>query len=211
MPESIEEAHVYAARRLRDVMHAFMAHEQDPSALIAFATVLESHVPVLTAGPLIDRSGEDWAASRGNGFVPDDGEYFANDLRRPFSGAGNPFSVPYDVQRKGHRIEAKVVLRPGFEGAPKRSHGGFVAAIFDDLAGYLLAQERRVAFTAWIRVDYKAPTPIGEPIVYRAWVDNLEERKLLAAGDCLDESGQLLATCKALFVTPRDLVPDSPA
>ena len=204
MRDAYDDAQINAAGRLRDVMHALMGYEQDPKVLGELATELERRLPTLTAGAVTDRSVEDWADFKATSYVPPDGGYFENDLRRPMSGKGNPFSVPYDVLRNGDLIEAHITLRPGFEGAPKRSHGGVVAAIFDDLAGYLLAMLQRMAFTAWIRVDYKAPTPIGEPLVYRAWVEKVEERKLLVGGDCLDEAGTLIATCEALFITPRN-------
>jgi hypothetical protein len=53
------------------------------------------------------------------------------------------------------------------EGAPGRSHGGVVAALFDDVFGFLLTLVVEPAFTGELTVRYEAGVPIGVPLTCR--------------------------------------------
>lgn len=131
--------------------------------------------------------------------APVDGEEFPNAIDRPVSGRGNPWSVPLRVLREGNNAVVTVNLGKGYEGAPERAHGGVVAAIYDDLCGFLLMLEHVVAFTAFIKVDYKNATPLHEDITFRAWITERDGRKLPMKGECL-VGGEVITTCEGLFI-----------
>ena len=136
--------------------------------------------------------------------TPADGEEFFNSPDRPVSGLGHPWSIPLRVFRKGDRAVSDVVLGRGFEGAPHMAHGGFVAAIFDDLLGFLLMLEGVMAFTASLTVNFHRGTPIGAPLRFEAWTDRTDGRKLFLAGECRDANGELLTSSEGLFIDARD-------
>ena len=93
-----------------------------------------------------------------------------------------------------------MTLRRAFEGAPGRAHGGIVAAAFDDVTGFVIAQLREPAFTGELTVRYLAPVPIDEPLEIRARLDGRERRKLFISGE-VRADGTVIATCRAIYIT----------
>jgi acyl-coenzyme A thioesterase PaaI-like protein len=119
------------------------------------------------------------------------------------SGPWNPLGIAIDVHRDGDEAVARVELGPAFEGAPGRSHGGIVAAIFDDILGYLLTFRHTPAFTGELTVRYLAPTPIGQPLEFRSRVLRHEGRKLFCEAEARVAGAEdtLVATAQAVFIT----------
>ncbi|MCP3937513.1 MAG: PaaI family thioesterase [Actinomycetia bacterium] len=202
----LDAARIAAADRVRDVTHALMGHEQDPLTLDKLVRSLDELLPELVDGPRNKRSLASFADERLNNSMPDDEAVFPLHLERPVSGAGNPWSIPLTVVRRGDRAVSTVLLREAFEGAPGRSHGGVVAAIFDDLCGYVLSMTQTMAFTAWLRIEFLHGTPLGHPITFSTWLDRQEGRKLFIEGECADgerhDGDNIVTRCHALFIIP---------
>lgn len=205
MDEGDSEARGRFAASIRAAMHALVAHEQDPVVLDRLTRLLEEAGPDLRAGARRIRDIEGWRASRQSG-PPADGELFQDYPDRPVSGTHNPWSIPLTVQRDGDRVVSTVTLDAAFEGAPGRSHGGVVSAIFDDLCGFVLTLEQVLAFTASLTIGYRAATPLHRPLTFACWLERREGRKLHIAGTCHAED-QLLSTCEALFVSVEGYLP----
>lgn len=207
----LDAARIAAADRMRDVSHALMGHHQDVANLDKLVKMLDEVLPDLRSGPKNIRSLDRWSQDRRAQELPDDEAAFPLHLDRPVSGAGNPWSIPLSVVRKGDRAVTTVSLREAFEGAPGRSHGGVVTAIFDDLCGYVLTMLQTMAFTAWIRVEFRHGTPLGHPITFSAWLERQEGRKLFIEGECTDgtrpDGDNVLTHCHALFVIPPGMEP----
>ena len=92
------------------------------------------------------------------------------------------------------------MLRRAFEGAPGRAHGGIVAAVFDDVTGFVIGKLREPAFTGELTVRYVKPVPIETLLEMRARLVDRERRKLFITAECRD-CGDLVATCKAIYIT----------
>jgi acyl-CoA thioesterase FadM len=75
-----------------------------------------------------------------------------------------------------------------------------VAAAFDDVTGFVIAQIHEPAFTGELTVRYLAPVPVDEPLEIRARLDGRERRKLFLSGE-VRASGEVIATCKAIYIT----------
>jgi acyl-coenzyme A thioesterase PaaI-like protein len=116
------------------------------------------------------------------------------------SGSQNPFGIAIEVRREGDEVVARVELGPAYEGAPARAHGGIVAAVFDDVLGYLTTLRRQPAFTGELTVRYLAPTPIRQPLEFRARTTGEEGRKLFTQAEA-HADGELVATARGTFVT----------
>ena len=115
------------------------------------------------------------------------------------SGQQNPMGIAIAVRREGEEAVASVQLGPAFEGAPGRSHGGIVAAVFDDVLGYLLTLHKQPGFTGELHVRYRAATPIGQPFEVRARVTSWEGRKISVSGEATSD-GTVIATATATFI-----------
>eukprot|EP00933_Yihiella_yeosuensis_P037998 TRINITY_DN31989_c0_g1_i2.p1 TRINITY_DN31989_c0_g1~~TRINITY_DN31989_c0_g1_i2.p1 ORF type:complete len:240 (+),score=36.34 TRINITY_DN31989_c0_g1_i2:59-778(+) len=77
-------------------------------------------------------------------------------------------------------------LSETLEGPPNHCHGGCIAALIDDAFGaftntHLRSQGRSgEAVTAFLHVDYKAPTPLPGSVVCVVTLDRMEGRKIFA-------------------------------
>jgi hypothetical protein len=123
----------------------------------------------------------------------------------PVSGPSNPIAPPLRMRVVGdangdHHIEGSINFGPAYEGPPGHCHGGWVAAMFDELLGFV---QLAPGFTAYLKVDYRAPTPLKRDLELKGWIENIEGRKRLIRGTCsLD--GVLLSEAEGLFIAPRD-------
>lgn len=197
-PTPADLGRIAVADQLRRGIHLLHAKEVDPEALHQLAGELDRHFDALESlGPRVrDHSRFTAPADMP---CPDDGEEFYNSPMRPISGHASGLSIPMRVYRDGDDAVSTVTLGAAHEGAPDRSHGGFVAAIYDDLLGYLLMLYGSIAFTAYLTVNYVAGTPIGEPIEFRVRIDRIEGKKLFLEGECR-HGDQIVTTCEALFI-----------
>jgi acyl-coenzyme A thioesterase PaaI-like protein len=120
---------------------------------------------------------------------------------RPVSGRSSPWGLDLDLHRHGDEIEALVTLRSAHEGAPGRSHGGVISALFDDVFGYVLGVIHTPAFTGDLYVRYQAPTPLFRQLACRVRLAERIGRKLLLTGELTDVAdGTVVATARATFI-----------
>ncbi len=121
---------------------------------------------------------------------------------RPISGRSSPWGLDLEVRRDGDEAVATTTLRAAHEGAPDRSHGGIVAALFDDVYGFVLQINGWMAFTGELWIRYQAGVPIGEPLECRVRLDRAEGRKLFMTGELtVVASGDVLARSTATFIS----------
>jgi hypothetical protein len=123
----------------------------------------------------------------------------------PVSGASNPIAPPLRMRVVGdpdgeHHIEGDILFGPAYEGPPGHCHGGWVAAMFDELLGFV---QLKPGFTAYLKIDYRAPTPLNEELALRGWIESIEGRKRLIRGTC-HFGDRLLSEAEGLFIAPKD-------
>ncbi|MCB0962616.1 MAG: PaaI family thioesterase [Acidimicrobiales bacterium] len=80
-------------------------------------------------------------------------------------------------------------------------HGGVIAMVYDDLVGLAAMVGAGGGMTANLSIDYRAPTPLFEPIELRAWLTEHEGRKFWARGE-MRHGDVLLSQARGLFVQP---------
>lgn len=208
----MEDPRARAAAALRHFGHALHAHDADDELLRRVARAAEQVTTEVEAAPPRQRDLEQLKAGIWSEPVAD-GELIDHFADCFVSGRWNPLGIGIEIHREGDEAVARLTLGPAYEGAPARSHGGIVAAIFDDVLGCLLRFEQRPAFTGELTVRYLAPTPIGEPLVFRARVTGLRGRKLDTEGEAWTEpvAGEPLqvAAATARFITIEDYLPDA--
>ena len=127
--------------------------------------------------------------------------------RSPIIGAINPLSVPMRMDIEGDGgINSTVVgyaLFPAaYEGPPGCVHGGFIAAYFDEVLGMTQSLSGNPGMTVNLTVDYRAPTPLKQPVVFRGQVVSIDGRKISVAGT-LHHGETLCAEAKGLFISMR--------
>jgi acyl-coenzyme A thioesterase PaaI-like protein len=196
-PDRIADARADAGRAVRDIGHALVGHHAPIELLERVTTSLDGLTAELDAGDPRSR-----AQARRDGQWDEpaaDGETLTTYDERPVSGRASPWGLDLHVYRDGDEAVAEVTLRAAHEGAPNRSHGGIVAALFDDVFGFVLNFHRQPGFTGELTIRYEAGTPIGVPLECRVRLAERQGRKLLMTGELTDE-GRVVARSKATFI-----------
>ena len=116
------------------------------------------------------------------------------------AGAANPMGLAAQLWRDGDVACVRVTLGKAFEGAPGRAHGGVIAALLDEVMGLMNVIHGAMAFTAQLDITYVAPTPVGEPIIARAWLARRDNRKQFVEAT-LHANDVLVASARALFIS----------
>ena len=181
-PPDIADARAAVAHAYRDLGHAFSAHALEADLLDDLRSTLdewtrrldEAGIPRTRAD---ERGPQEWVRP------PQDGEAMSSFDDRPISGRAAPIGIDLDIVREGDEAVARFTLGRAHEGAPDRSHGGIVAAVLDDVYGFVLTIVEQPGFTGTLTVRYEAGTPIGEPLECRVRLDGRDGRKLFMSGE----------------------------
>jgi acyl-coenzyme A thioesterase PaaI-like protein len=124
----------------------------------------------------------------------------------PFIGLANPLSPPVELRQSGDRVLGRVTFGSAYEGPPGCVHGGYVAAVFDELLGATQSMSGTQGMTAHLGIDYRRPTPLHRPLRLEGWLHEHSGRKIWAKGELrLDEESDgteqpVLAEATALFI-----------
>ena len=195
----ILQARARAGRAIRDLGHAFVGRHATLEQVERLSEVLEGISAELW--PAAERNrGDHEFANRQQTELPQ-GRFDNTFDDRPVSGRSSPWGLDLDLHRYGDEIEARVTLRSAHEGAPNRAHGGVVAALFDDVFGYVLGVIHQAAFTGDLYIRYAGPTPLFRELACRVRLDERQGRRLLLTGELTDvETGEVCVTAKATFI-----------
>lgn len=195
------ELRARAGTAVRNLGHALVGHQADDATLIDVAEQLEALTARLSAGGRRQRPastfqrGADWSP-------PGAGEAFASTHDdRPVSGRSSPYSLDPQIHRDGDEVVALVTLRTAHEGAPARSHGGIVAALFDDVFGFVITVHQTPGFTGELGIRYEAATPLHVPLTCRVRLAERRGRKLFMTGELTTADGTVCARATATFIT----------
>lgn len=199
-PTDDEALRALAGSAVRHLGHALVGHHAAPDLLRRVADGVEALAAELDTGSDRSRPGQDMQ----NDDAIDDvaiGAVMTSHADRPVSGAASPWGVDLVITRTGeHEVTGRCILRSAHEGAPARSHGGVVAAIFDDLFGFVLHIHGQRAFTGELSIRYEAPTPLHVPLEFRARLVGTERRKLFMEAEAY-QGEQRLVTSKTTFIS----------
>ena len=125
--------------------------------------------------------------------------------RSPLIGLANPLAPPLTIAKTGERTaEGRVTFGSAYEGPPGHVHGGFVAAAFDEVLGFVQSLSGRPGMTGTLVVRYRRPTPLHTPLRFTAEYLRSEGRKLYT--EARVHAGDLLcAEAEGIFVSiPRE-------
>lgn len=161
------------------------------------------------AGPRLREHLEEVAAGSATGGPagdPEDdpSEFFAMFDHSPFIGLANPLSPPIELRQSGDRVVGRVTFGSAYEGPPGCVHGGYVAAVFDEVLGAAQSMSGTQGMTAHLGIDYRRPTPLHRPLRVEGWLEEHEGRKIWAKGAIRFDEGDadqpVLAEATALFI-----------
>ena len=189
-------------RRLADAMRKVIAHmvlsDAPEEELSAAADALERFGDRLASHPTLTRvMGSPEAANAGNVAAFFD--------QSPLIGLANPLAPPISISRSGPlSAAATATFGSAYEGPPGHVHGGYVAAAFDEVLGYVQSLGGNPGMTGRLITHYRRPTPLHVELRFEAELIREEGRKIFTearvfAGDTMT------AEAEGLFVSiPRE-------
>ena len=190
LPPDVAAARIRVGRAYRSLGHAVVGHHVSAVELDALAERLTGEAAQIRLGEHRVRSLERPSGDWGPG--PADGEEMFSFDERPISGRAAPYGLDVRIVRDGDDAVGHVTLGSAHEGAPGRSHGGIVSALFDDVYGFILTIIGQPAFTGTLTIRYEQGVPIHEPLECRVRLDGRDGRKLLMSGELtgIDGNGE---------------------
>ena len=120
----------------------------------------------------------------------------------PFSqvtGRLHPFSPPVRLTVVGPHVEGVVTFGAAYEGPPGHVHGGFVAAVLDELLGMTTAVRQMPGMTGRLTVRYRRPTPLHTELRVVSEIKRVDGRKIHVEGR-IEHDGEPCAEADGLFV-----------
>ena len=122
----------------------------------------------------------------------------------PIRGRHNPIAPPLIVdiiEREGGNrgVMGRARLGMAYEGPPHGVHGGWIAALFDELLGATQGLTTSPGVTAKLTIRYRQITPIDADLRFEGWIDRDEGRGIVAKATC-HAGNTLTADAEGLFV-----------
>lgn len=197
MPEQAPDPRDALAQALRDVAAALALGEVSQTAAREALVHAASLRAALEAPPRLRWYDHDAASPMSDDARGAYGE------QSPLRGLRNALAPPLAVERiesdDGPRLIGRVMLNRSYEGPPHGVHGGFVAALFDEMLGGAQGLAPPPGVTALLEVRYRQLTPIETPLVFEAWIEESRARRITARATC--HAGETLtADAKGTFI-----------
>jgi len=187
------------AQQLREINAALALHEVAPERL-AQAVELGARLRELLDGP----PRASWYQHDPVSPMASSGARLSYGDMSPLRGLRNPLAPPMQIER-GTRADGtpcmigRAVLSRAYEGPPHGVHGGFVAALFDEILGSAIGLAPPPGVTATLEVRYRHVTPLEQELRFEAWVAQDRGRRIVAQATCSAGETQT-ASAKGLFV-----------
>ena len=115
-------------------------------------------------------------------------------------GEENPQGLRIAFRIEGRKAIGDFTPRQVHLGFPGFAHGGVIAAALDEAMGWALYAAGAWALTGRMEIKYRAPLPLGQPVVVLAQVTRSRGRWLEAEAEMRAPSGRLFAQAHGVFV-----------
>jgi acyl-coenzyme A thioesterase PaaI-like protein len=197
-PEPVDSSEMQHEKRragaaLRRIINGIIMKHPEVAAMTACAERLE-HI----AATLETMADKPTRSSFGHRMKPEDVRDFLE--FSPLIGHANPIAPPLEIWVENGRARGRVNFGRSFEGAPGVVHGGYVAAAFDELLGFVQGFAEQPGMTGTLTIIYRAPTPILTELTLDGTLEGTEGRKINTLGQIF-AGDTLLAEARGVFIT----------
>jgi acyl-coenzyme A thioesterase PaaI-like protein len=200
VPDAEREATRQVGAELRRLGELLAAREPSAEVLTEVAAELRGAAARLAGEPERPR----WYESGASGLRDAAASRAYHDELGPLRGEANPVAPPLRFEsatRPDGAAAVAAVARLGLlhEGPPGLVHGGWIAAMFDEVLAVLQRDAGVGGVTAELTVRYRRPTPVGAELRFAGWIDDDRGRSVVARATC-EAAGELVAEAEARFV-----------
>ena len=192
MSDPLEERRRLAAAT-RHVVNRLVATTAPADLLAGAADRMEAFAETLAGYPH-GRTYEGYAEPAN---APAPNEFFEHS---PMSGQANPVAPPASLWVEHGEVHGRATFSGAYEGPPGCVHGGYVAALFDEILGMANSTGGRPGMTGTLIVRYRSPTPLRTELRLVARLDRNEGRKNFCSAE-LYAGDVLCAESDGIFVS----------
>lgn len=118
----------------------------------------------------------------------------------PLMGLSNPLAPPMHLSILEDKVTGTVTCGSAYEGPPGHVHGGFVAAMFDELLGLTQSLSGKPGMTGRLTISYRSPTPLHTELTCEGRIRSVSGRKILCVGE-MYAGDRLCAEAEGLFIS----------
>jgi acyl-coenzyme A thioesterase PaaI-like protein len=122
----------------------------------------------------------------------------------PVRGRSNPIAPPLVLETRERPDGSRAIVGRGrlgrrYEGPPHGVHGGWVAALLDELLGTAQNLTKAPGMTAILKVRFRELTPVDEDLRLEAWIAEQRARRVVAKATC-HAGDTLTADAEGIFL-----------
>lgn len=185
--------------RLAEALRALLQHSATSTAhatdVDKAAELAENAAALLAAGPhgrAYDGSAEGSVGGEQHGFLS----------HSPVTGPLNALASRVHLETSEREVRATVTYGDAYEGPPGCLHGGFIAAIFDEILGLAQALSGAPGMTGRLEVTYRSPTPLNAELEVVGRLDGVHGRKIMTSGE-IRVGDRLCAEAVGTFISVK--------
>lgn len=120
----------------------------------------------------------------------------------PVTGPLNALASRVHLEVGEREVSATVTYGDAYEGPPGCLHGGFIAAIFDEVLGLAQALSGAPGMTGRLEITYRAPTPLNTQLHVVGRLDSVDGRKIRTSGE-IRSGDRVCAEAVGLFISVK--------
>jgi len=185
------------ATAMRCVINRLVQSNAPEDQLRSAAIGLERYADRLAGHPPLRHGDRDTPAPA----EPDVGTFVD---QSPITGLANPLAPPITLTPEADWcVVGRVSYDAAYEGPPGCVHGGYIAAAFDEVLGFVQGMSGEPGMTGTLTIRYRRPTPLYKPLRLIGEIVRVEDRKIYTEGRLLAADDTLYAEGESLFITPH--------
>ncbi len=116
-------------------------------------------------------------------------------------GTQNPNGLRIEFMNDSDGVCAHWTPTEGWESFRGIVHGGIITTVLDEAMSKAIISRNWEALTAELRVRFRSPVSLGEPLQVRGGITDRRKRRILAEAMLTTDRGQELAHAWATFLT----------
>ena len=114
-------------------------------------------------------------------------------------GIYNPLALPIEMEWQPPLAIGRASFDTPYEGPPGCVHGAVLAAAFDQVINIANIHSGTAGPTRTLALEYKKPTPLGAPLLFEAWVEAVDGRKITSRA-LVRHAGEVTVEAHGLFI-----------
>lgn len=184
--------------QLKLLNEMLVGHELDETTLHNVNVALQqaaNHVQQKTFGKRQRRVAQESLDGEGFDYGSGDSHAF-----RPISGLCNVLSPRVQYFYEDDELVAYVKFTSAYEGPPGFVHGGYVAAVMDEIFGFCQSKLDDPYMTGTLELKYLMPVPLNQQLKMCGQVEKVEGRKAFLIARLVDQNNKTLIEGKAIFI-----------